>query len=157
MVSRKFSILEQIWMQVSFHGIWILGFVSILQFNGTIAVSYLLLFPCIGVLFFIMHLQVCPGCPHINAHNSCVQLPPFITKKIITNKCKGKLRLYEKIIFFIVLYGVFFVPLYWVLQIEYVWILYVFFGLMHYTAYYFRLCKKCLNIICPQNMNPERH
>ena len=151
----KFSFFEQVWMQISFHGIYILGFISIFQFNWIIAIGYLIGFPFLGILYFVMHLWLCPRCPHIKKHSSCTQLHPFLTKIIIKKNVVGSLRVYQKAGFFIILYGIFIFPLYWVLQMKYLWIPYLLLGVMHYLAYFIRFCKRCLNIECPQNLNTK--
>jgi hypothetical protein len=151
--SGKFLLFEQLWMQVSFNGIFIIGFLSILQFNWIIAVSYLILFPFIGILYFIMHLWLCPRCPHIKDHSACVQLPPFLTQRIYKKGVNGPLSRSRKAGFFIVLYGILVVPVYWVVQTNYLWIPFWFLGTMHYGAYFVWFCKRCLNVACPQNLN----
>jgi hypothetical protein len=153
--SGKFSLTEQLWMQVSFNGIFILGFLSILSFNWLIAVSYIILFPFIGILYFIMHLWLCPRCPHIKNHASCVQLPPFLAKRIYKKGVRGPLNFISKAGFFVVLYGIWTVPVYWVVQTKYLWIPFFIFGIMHYSAYFIWFCRRCQNVACPQNLNKE--
>lgn len=149
----KFSLLEQIWMQLSFHSIWILGAIAIFIENPILSIAYVILFPVFGVLFGIMRTWICPRCPHIRDHSACVQMPPFLTKKIIKKNTNTPLKLIEKIGLFVVLYGIFIVPLYWVIRTKYLVIPFSIFGLMHYLAYYFHFCRKCLNLYCPQNMS----
>jgi hypothetical protein len=67
----------------------------------------------------------------------------------------GSLTLCEKIEFFIIIYGIFTFPLFWVMKNLNLFIPYLLFGFMHYGAYYFHFCKKCLNVYCPQNMSKE--
>ena len=151
--SGKFSLLEQIWMQLSFNSIWILGFVAIWRANPFIALAYFV-FVCVGIFFFMMHTWLCPNCPHIKTHNSCVQLHPVFTKWLIKNSESRKMKLYEKIGFFVVLYGIFLIPVYWVIRQPVILIvIYFIFVLMHYPAYFIWFCRKCLNVSCPQNMN----
>jgi hypothetical protein len=138
-------------MQISFNGIWIIGSVSIFIFNPLIAVVYFLVFPT-GVLFFIVGQWICPRCPHIREHESCLQLPAVITKKLINRNVSGPLNVYEKIGFFILLYGLILFPLPWVMTNQYLFIPYAVLGLMHYPAYYFHFCEKCLNVYCPHKM-----
>jgi hypothetical protein len=126
----KFSILEQLWMQISFNGIWILGFVAIFLVNPLFAIVYILLIVG-GVLLFIVHLWICPRCPHILKHKSCLQLPPFITKRLIKKNVFGELKVYEKIGFFVFLYGIIILPLPWVVGNQHLLIPYIIFGLMH--------------------------
>ncbi len=147
----KFSILEQLWMQITFNGVWVIGSISIFLFSPLITMVYFL-FVIIGIVFFIMHLWICPRCPHIRDHQACVQLHPSITKLIIKKNVSGELRLLQKMGFFIFLYGVFFIPLVWVIRNQYVLITYLILGLMHYLAYYFHFCKECLNVYCPHKM-----
>jgi hypothetical protein len=151
----KFSLFEQLWMQVSFHGIWILGGIALLQYSLYLAIGYIVLFPFLGILFFIMHLWLCPRCPHIKEHSSCIQLPTFLTKKLIKENVSRPLNLYEKVGFYIILYGIFIFPLYWIINIQIFFIPYLIFGIMHYAAYFIVFCKKCLNVSCPQNMNKK--
>jgi hypothetical protein len=149
----NFTILEQIWMQLSFNGFWILGSIAIFLENPILAVGYFLFFFLFGIIYCIMHLWICPRCPHIKDHTACVQAPPFLTTKIIRKNVSSNLKLYEKIGFFIILYGIFIFPLFWVVKYQYLLIPYLLLGLMHYSAYFFHFCKKCLNVSCPQNMN----
>ncbi len=151
--SEKFTLFEQLWMQISFNGIFIIGFLSILQFNWIIAVFYLILFPLIGIIYFIMHTWLCPRCPHIKQHSSCVQLPPFLTKRIYRKGVSGSLKHYEKAGLYIVLYGIGLAPVYWVVQTKYWWIPFFVLCTMHYGAYFVWFCKRCLNVDCPQNLN----
>ena len=148
----KFTLLEQIWMQVSINGIWILGTIAMWQESPLEAIAYIL-FVWIGIFFFIMHLWICPNCPHIKEYHACVQLPPVLTKWLIKKESSGILMIYEKIGFYIILYGVFLIPLYWVVKQPLFFVPYFIFGLMHYPAYFLRFCKRCYNISCPQNMN----
>ena len=148
----KFTLIEQLWMQISFQGIWILGAIAIWQANHYISLAYVA-FVSIGILFFIMHTWLCPNCPHIKEHGSCVQLPPIMTKQLIKDRPSKDMKLYEKIGFFIVLYGVFLIPLYWVIKLPIITVFYVVFGLMHYPAYFIWFCRKCMNKSCPQFMN----
>jgi hypothetical protein len=149
----KFSLFEQIWMQLSFHSIWILGAIAIFIKNPILSIGYVIIFPVFGILFCIMHLWICPRCPHIKVHSACIQMPPFITKRIIKKNVEKPMNSIEKIGFYIVLYGIFVVPIYWVLRINYLIIPFFIFVLMHYLAYYFRFCRRCLNIYCPQNLS----
>lgn len=152
---EKFTLFEQIWMQVSFHGVWIIGAIAIFRESWIIALLYTILFPFVGVLYGIMHTWICPRCPHIKNHNSCVQLHPFVAKKIITKYKRSRLNIYEKIGFFIVLYGMLLFPVYWILKTEILIIPFFIFATTHYLAYYFYFCKRCLNRFCPQNMNKK--
>ncbi len=148
----KFSLFEKIWMQLSFNGMWILGAIAILHYSLFMAIFYIILFPVIGILFFVMHSWICPRCPHLKKHSSCSQLPVFLVKKIIKKDVSGSMKLYEKIGFFVVIYGTFIFPLYWISNLLMLFIPFVIFGLMHYGAF-FVFCRKCLNVSCPQNMN----
>ncbi len=76
----KFSLLEQLWMQITFDGIWILGLISISIINPFISIVYFL-FCFFGIFFLIMHLWICPRCPHIKEYSACSQFLPFLTKK----------------------------------------------------------------------------
>ena len=118
----KFSLFEQIWMQLSFHSIWILGAIAIYIENPILSVGYVIVFPVFGILFCIMHSWLCPRCPHIRDHSACVQLPPFLTKRIIKKNINTPMKLIEKIGFFIVLFGIFVVPIYWVIRTKYLFI-----------------------------------
>jgi hypothetical protein len=148
----KFTAIEQVWMQLSFNGIWIIGSISMFLENPILAVAYFFIFPVLGITYCIVHLWICPRCPHIKEHSACLQVNPSLTKKLIKKNVSGSLKLYEKAGFFIMLYGLFIIPLYWVIKNQYLLIPFVIFGLMHYLAYFFHFCKKCLNTSCPQNM-----
>ena len=150
----KFTIVEQIWMQLSINGIWILGVIAIWQEKPSAAIAYAL-FVWFGIFFFIMHLWICPKCPHIKKHNACVQLPPIFTKWLIRNSKIDPLKMHQKIGFYAILYGAFLIPLYWVIKMPLLAVFYIVFGLMHYPAYFFKFCKKCYNVSCPQNMNKK--
>jgi hypothetical protein len=147
----KFSLLEQIWMQVSFNGIVILGTIAIFFASPLLSIGYVL-FVIFGVVFCIMHLWICPRCPHIKEHNACVQAPPFLTKRIIRKNVTRPLNTVEKIGNIVVLYGVVLLPAYWVIKSEYLVIPYLILALMHYPAYYLHFCKKCLFIGCPHRI-----
>ncbi|MBI5263150.1 MAG: hypothetical protein HY852_15170 [Bradyrhizobium sp.] len=144
----QFSLLEQVWMQASFHGFTILGAIAIWRTSPLLSVSYYG-FVIIGVVYGIMHLWVCPRCPHIKFHNACVQAPPFLTKWIIRKNVTSPLTRAERIGTNVVLYAVVLMPIFWVLKSEYLAIPYFTFALMHYPAYYLHFCQKCLNIQCP--------
>jgi len=140
-------------MQLSFHSIWILGAISIFIENPILSIGYVIAFPFFGIIFCIMHLWICPRCPHLRDHSACIQLPPYLTKRIIKKNVNIPMNIIEKIGFFIVLYGIIVVPIYWVIKTKYLIIPFFIFMLMHYLAYYFHFCRKCLNIYCPQNMS----
>ncbi len=148
----KFSLFEQLWMQITFHTIWIVGAIGLWKINTTYAVLYIL-FVLIGILGLIVGQWICPRCPHIHEHNSCMQLPPSITKLFIRKRVAKPLTKIEKISFFFVLYGVFLLPAYWVVQDKVLAIPFILAGLSHYTSYFMWFCKRCLNSHCPQNMN----
>ncbi|MCU0849518.1 MAG: hypothetical protein MUD12_16670 [Spirochaetes bacterium] len=150
----KFTLIEQIWMQLSFNGLVLLGAFSIFILDPFISLLYVL-FVVAGIFFFIMHLWICPRCPHIKDHASCVQLHPFLAKKIIKKGVSRPLKVCEAIGFYIVLYGILFIPIYWVISTGYLIIPYFLLAIMHYSGYYFHFCPRCLNIDCPQNTNNE--
>lgn len=149
----KFSLFEQLWMQLSFNGVWILGAIAMFWASPLLSIGYFLLFPAFGIVFCVMHLWTCPRCPHIKEHGSCVQLPPSLTKRIIKKNVTGPLTAAEKIGTYLVLYGTALVPVYWVVQTRVLLVPYLVVTLMHYSAYHLHFCKRCLNVRCPQNRN----
>jgi hypothetical protein len=139
-------------MQLSFNAIWILGSIAIFLHNPYISIGYIVVFPFFGIIFCIMHLWICSRCPHIKNHSACVQLHPFLTKRIIKKNIYRPIHIYEKVGFFFFLYGIAAFPVFWIIKSELLAIFYFTFVIMHYIAYPFYFCRKCLNISCPQNM-----
>jgi hypothetical protein len=148
----KFNLAEQLWMQLSFNGIWILGAMAMSSWSLLWSLGYIVLFPVFGVLIGLMHLWVCPRCPHLKKCGSCVQMPPSLASRIIKKNVTGHLGVAEKVGFFVALYGVALAPLFWVIQSRSLLVPYLVLVLMHYSAYFLDFCKKCLNVHCPQNM-----
>ena len=148
----KFSLAEQIWMQLSFHGTWILGAIAIYRASPLWSVGYVVLFPVLGVIVGIMHFWVCPRCPHLEKCGSCLQVAPPLARRIIKRNVTGSLGAAEKVGFFVALYGVALVPLFWVLQSRTLLVPFLVLVVMHYSAYLFHFCRDCLNVNCPQNM-----
>lgn len=154
-----FSRQEQLWMQISFHGVWILGAWAMGSASLPLAAGYVVAFPLFGVMFCVMRLWVCPRCPHLEAHGSCVQAPASWSKWIVGKPLRTPLTLPEKVGFFVALYGVALVPLYWVIQRPPLLAPYLLLALMHFSGYFVHLCRRCLNLQCPQHPGPraERH
>jgi hypothetical protein len=148
----EFSPLERIWMQVSFHGIWILGVIAMLPASPPLAIGYFLAFPVLGVVYGIMRLWVCPGCPYLIQRDSCLQAPPSISRWVIRKSVAGPLNLGEKIGFFAALYGVGLAPAYWVVQTRALLAPYLVLNLAHYSGYILYFCRRCLHVRCPHNM-----
>lgn len=150
----KFSLAEQVWMQLSFQGVWILGAAAIFRQSPLLSLGYVALFPVLGVIVGIMRHWVCPRCPHLEGCGSCVQVPPALARRIVkAREAAVALNTAEKVGFFVALYGVPLVPLYWVSQQPGLAIPYAVFVAMHYGAYFAYFCRRCLNVHCPQNLS----
>ncbi len=147
----KFSLFEQLWMQISFNSIWLLGAFAMLRSSPLLSIGYIVLFPLFGVVYCLMRLWICPRCPHIKKYGACFQVPPSVTKRIIRKDVTGPLTLAEKAGFFVVLYGVVLVPVPWVVKSRILVVPYVVLTLMHYLGYHLYFCRRCLNVRCPQN------
>jgi hypothetical protein len=142
-------------MQISFFSIVIIGTIGIFLYDPIISICYLIVFPFFGIIFCVMRLWVCSRCPHIKNHSACVQMHPYLTKKIIKSDANNSLKIYEKVGFFFFLYGLPIFPIYWIIKSEYFIIPYFLFIIMHYMAYPIHFCRKCLHVVCPQNTNKK--
>ena len=65
-----FSLNEQIYAQLTFHGFWISGFLGIALQNWKWAMLYLLIV-VYGILGIVQRHLTCPRCPHIYEHGAC--------------------------------------------------------------------------------------
>ena len=146
----KFTFIEKLVSQITFHGGIIIGTYGLYNFNKVYSLAYLL-FSYIGIILF-MRYTVCPRCPHILYGNDCVQLNPKFTRLIISNR-KGPLNVFEKVLFFTVLYGILVIPIYGLLANKVILISFIITYGSCLLYLNFHLCKNCQNSVCKQNRN----
>lgn len=146
-----FTVKQKLYAQISFNGGVLVGTYGLYQHNTPLAVIYLL-YSYIGILL-LMRYTVCPRCPRLLVAGDCLQLPPFLTRRIISPNRKGPLNIYEKGLFISVLYGIFIIPVYWIASNLIVLILFLlcYGGLLLSLWFYF--CRDCRNKSCVQNRN----
>jgi disulfide bond formation protein DsbB len=125
---------------------------AIWQQSIPLAIVYFI-FAFVGIFVGVLHLWVRPRCPHLKEHDSCSQLPTFMSKMIIKKNVHPELSLSGKIGSLIVLHGVYIIPIYWVIISKSLIIPYFAFVAEQYGILLFKHCKEFLNIACPRNRN----
>jgi len=144
-----FTLVEKLSAQLTFNGGILIGAYGLFLNSRILGIAYLL-YSYVGILA-LMRYTVCPRCPHIHVANDCVQLPPLLTKKIISAKRSGPLNVFEKIMFVMVLYGILVIPLYWIASNTIILILFLLVYGGFLLGLYFHLCVRCRNKVCIQN------
>jgi hypothetical protein len=146
-----FTLKEKIFAQFSFHAGVLTGAYGIFLSNKILGIAYLL-YSYIGIVL-LMRYTVCPRCPHLHVANDCLQLHPSITKIIVSPNRKGALNIIEKILFFMVLYGILLLPIYWIASNTIILVLFLLFygGLL--LTMHLHFCPNCQNESCVQNRN----
>lgn len=145
-----FSLNEQIYAQIAFHGWWISGFLGIVMQNWAWAMLYFLIVTY-GILGIVQRHLTCPRCPHLYEYGSCLQLHPKITKLLIKEKKNTPLSLKEKILFLSIFILITIFPIYW-LRNNYIALAgFILFGSMWYLGQFLFFCKRCRIPSCPFN------
>ena len=145
-----FSLSEQLYAQITFHGCWICGFLGIALQNWKWAILYFLIV-AVGILGIIQRHLTCPRCPHLYEHGACLQLPPKITKLLIKEKKDIPFSLNEKILFITVFILIAIFPIYW-LRNNYIALAgFILFGSMWCLGQFLYFCKRCRIPSCPFN------
>ena len=145
-----FSLKEQIYAQVTFHGWWFSGFLGIVMQNWKWAVLYFFIV-AFGILGVVQRHLTCPRCPHLFEYGACLQLPPKITKLLIKEKKDIPLSLNEKILFISVFALITIFPIYWLRNNTIALAGFILFGSMWYLGQFLYFCKRCRVSSCPLN------
>jgi hypothetical protein len=93
-------------------------------------------------------------CPHLLVAHDCVQLLPPLTKLIISDKHRGPLNIYEKILFIMVLYGILILPIYWIASNAIILVLFILLYGGQLFGLHLHFCPNCENRSCIQNRKP---
>ena len=145
-----FSLNEQIYAQITFHGFWISGFLGIALQNWKWAMLYLLIV-VYGILGIVQRHLNCPRCPHLYEHGACLQLHPRITKLLIKEKKNIPFSLDEKILFISIFVLITIFPIYWLRNNNMALAGFILFGSMWYLGQFLYFCKRCRIPSCPFN------
>ncbi len=145
-----FSLYQQIYAQITFHGWWISGFLAIAVQNSIWAMLYLFIV-AYGILGIIQRHLTCPRCPHLYEHGACLQLPPKITKALIKERKNIPFSPNEKKLFISVFLLITIFPIYWLKNYNMALIGFILFGSMWYLGQFFYFCKRCRIPSCPFN------
>ena len=148
-----FTLKEKIFAQIGFNAGVLVGAYGLFLNNEILGIAYLL-YSYIGIVL-LMRYTVCPRCPHLHVANDCLQLHPSITKIIVSPNRKGALNIFEKILFFMVFYGILLLPIYWIASNTIILVLFlVFYGGLLLTMH-LHFCPNCQNKSCKQNRNKD--
>ena len=145
-----FSLKEQIYAQLSFHGWWISGFLGIVFQNWLWAILYMFIV-VYGILGIIQRHLNCPRCPHLHEYGSCLQLHPRISKLLIKERKNNPFSLSEKILFIVVFILITVFPIYWLINDNLALAGFIIFGSMWYLGQFLHFCKRCRISSCPFN------
>jgi hypothetical protein len=145
-----FSLNEQIYAQVTFHGWWISGFMGIVLQNWMWAILYLLIV-VYGILGIVQRHLNFPRCPHLHEHDSCLQFHPKISKLLIKEKKNTPFSLNEKILFLLIFILITVFPIYWLRNNNIALAGFILFGSMWYLGQFLYFCKRCRIPSCPFN------
>jgi hypothetical protein len=145
-----FSLKEQIYAQITFHGWWISGFVGIALQNWIWAILYLFIV-AYGILGIIQRHLTCPRCPHLHEYDSCLQLPKRITKYVIKARKNTPFSPSEKILFISIFILITIFPIYWLKNDNIALAGFLLFGSMWCLGQFFYFCKRCRIPSCPFN------
>ena len=146
-----FTFKEKLYAQLTFNAGILIAAYGVFLKSSLLGLLYLLC-AYLGILLLIRY-TVCPRCPHLIIAGDCVQLHPFLMKKIISPRRKGLLTMSEKILFVSVLYGIFILPLFWIASNTMMLILFLIFYGGHLLGLYWHFCPNCRNKQCIQNRN----
>ena len=148
-----FSLKEKLYAQFTFNAGVLTGAYGLFLNSTALGIAYLL-YSYIGIVL-LMRYTVCPRCPHLHVANDCLQLHPSITKIIISPNRKEELNIIEKILFFLVLYGILLLPIYWIASNTIILVLFLLFygGLL--LTMHLHFCPNCENRSCIQNRKPN--
>ena len=149
----SFSLKEKLYAQIMFHGGVLAGAYGLFLNSTSFGIAYLL-YAYIGIIL-LMRYTVCPRCPHLHIANDCVQLHPSLTKIIISDNHKGPMKVYEKIIFIMVLYGILIIPLYWIASNTIIFVLFLLFYGGSLAGLHLHFCPNCENKDCIQSRKPN--
>lgn len=141
---------EQIYAQITFHGWWIAGFIAIALQNWGWAMLYFLIVSY-GILGIVQRHLTCPRCPHLHEYDSCLQLPPRISKLLIKEKKNIPLSHKEKILFLSIFILITVFPIYWLMNNVLALAGFILFGSMWYLGQFLYYCKRCRIPSCPFN------
>ena len=146
----RFSLNEQIYAQISFHGFWISGFLGIAWQNWEWAIVYFFIV-AYGILGIVQRHLTCPRCPHLHEHGSCLQIHPKVTKFLIAKRKSNPFSPNEKVLFISIFILITIFPLYWLQNDNIALAGFTVLGSMWYLGQFLYFCKRCRISSCPFN------
>ncbi|MFX1514139.1 MAG: hypothetical protein ACFFCQ_16300 [Promethearchaeota archaeon] len=145
---KGFTFFEKLYAQLTFFGFVLAGIAAMAIEDLLFGVMYLF-FALIGIIFIVMRYLTCPRCDQLRKHSDCLQLPVFLTKRIISGYNDEPFTLVEKIIFLIVFALLIIIPQYWLIQIPILFVIFWVCCLLWYIGQFFYFCKTCNIDSCP--------
>jgi hypothetical protein len=145
-----FSLTEQVYAQVTFHGFWLSGFLGITLQDWKWAVLYSAIV-VYGILGIVQRHLTCPRCPHLHEHDACLQLHPRVTRLLIRKRKNVPLSLGERVLFISVFVLITVYPVYWLRNNNLALAGFAIFGSMWYLGQLLYFCKRCRIPSCPFN------
>jgi hypothetical protein len=148
-----FSFGEKLYAQFTFNAGVIVASYGLFLESTILGIAYLL-YSYIGILLVIRY-TICPRCPHLCISNDCVQMHSSIMKMIVSPRRHGPLNVYEKILFFMVLYGIFILPINWIASNTVILLLFLLLYGGHLLGLQIHFCSNCQHKSCIQNRNKK--
>ena len=154
----KFTFKEKLFAQFTYNSGVMVAAYGLYINHTSLGIGYL-----VGAylgIFLLVRYTICPRCPHLHEANDCVNLPPALMKKIISEKRRGPLNIYEKVLFITSLYGAFLLPIYWLASNAILLIIFLLLFGGHLVSLHMHFCRNCANKDCLQcrlpKPNPQR-
>jgi hypothetical protein len=144
----KFTFQEKLFAQLTYNTGVMVGAYGLYLSNTSLGIGYF-----IGAyfgIFLLVRYTICPRCPHLHGADDCANLSASIMRKIVSTKRKGPLNIFEKSLFFAVLYGTFIFPILWLSFDNILLTVFVILYGSHLLSLKLHFCRNCQNRSCVQ-------
>ncbi len=147
---ERFTFCQKLFIRTCLYGAFATGVAGVFLEDIYIGFAYLAF---LGVTGLVVMNCFCSHCPYPCDHSTCLGMPHFIVSKFFRHKAHP-LKLYEKILFLLVLSVAILFPQYWLFRRKALFYLYWVFCLPTFIFFPLYFCRRCLNENCP--FNPRR-
>ena len=148
-----FTIWEKLYAQITFNVFCLTGLAAIALQDWRWALPYAVLYFG-GVPFVIMRYLACPRCPHLWVYGDCVQLPSFLTKRLVKKRKTAPFNWFERTAFYAILGLLPLFPLPWLIGKPVMLTVFLVAAAGWYLGQWFHFCRHCRVQQCPWNRVP---
>ena len=147
MFTDSFSIMERLFMQISFYIFIIFGIIGIAIENWIVGLIY--------IVFVIFSFQIlllrmfCCYCPYPYQYSTCLFIPLSVFKNI--EQKKQDMALINRLAPLIAFGGMYIIPQYWIIKSLFFFIGFWIFGLIVGLGLIIHFCRSCRHVQCPLN------